>query len=304
MEANSISGDKMLIAENVTKYYKDHLALNELNLSLEAGSGLGIIGVNGSGKTTFFKVLLGLLKADGGTIKFKGKRVSEHPNSILGYLPEERCLYKDLIVVDHVLFLGRLKGMNDTLIIERLDKLLAYLKIPHYKFSKINKLSKGNQQKVQIICALIHDPQIIILDEPLSGLDIVNVNLLKSLIHDLKRQGKYILLSSHQFDHIEQFCEHLIILKNGNTTYRGSLDELITSHSSFHIRMNKNLSEKYIDKIEHISLKDKGRYVEFEIANKALGYEQFKKIVTEEENEAISLVESDIEQIVREKDYI
>lgn len=294
----------MLIAKGITKYYKDVIGIKDFELSLNKGEALGIIGVNGSGKTTFFKVLLGLLNADSGTIHFKGKNIKQLSNSLLGYLPEERCLYKDLKVIDHVLFLGRLKGMEDETILERLDVLLSTLKIPLYKYTHINKLSKGNQQKVQIICALIHDPKIIILDEPLSGLDIVNVNLLKRLIHQLKSEGKYILLSSHQFDHIEQFCEHLIILKKGVITYKGELEKLIKTHASFHIRMSKSLSEYYVDIIQFIGMKDNGRYLDFEIENKELAYKQFKKIVNEQEQQSISLIESDIETIVREQDYL
>ncbi len=294
----------MLKAKEITKYYKDNVGVENFNMTLESGKGLGIIGVNGSGKTTFFKVLLGLLKQDSGMITFKGRDINLHSHSVLGYLPEERCLYKDLLVVDQVLFLGRLKGMSDDDIIDKLDEFLLFLNITQYKHMRINKLSKGNQQKVQIICALIHDPKIIILDEPLSGLDIVNVNLLKKLIYKLKSEGRYILMSSHHFEHIEEFCEDLIILKKGQITYSGTLDNLIRENNTFHIRMKQDLGDKYYKELNYDSFKKVGRFYEFEICDKNSAYNQFQKIVNCETDESISLVEASIEKIVRENGYI
>lgn len=294
----------MLIARDVSKYYKEVLALKDFNLELKKGKAIGIIGVNGSGKTTFFKVLLNLLEKDSGSIEFKKQDIKEFKNSLLGYLPEERSLYKDLTVFDQVMFLARLKGLEDKHIEDKLDYFLKYLNVKQYKFTQINKLSKGNQQKIQIICALIHDPKIVILDEPLSGLDIVNVNLLKKLIHKLKKEGKYILLSSHQFEHIEEFCEDLIILKKGYTTFSGSVDELINKSKSYHIKLSKEIGHKYLDKIEHISLKVTERYYQFEVEDEKTAKKEFKNLVINEDNDSISLLKPSIAMVVRELDYI
>lgn len=294
----------MLVAKDISKYYKELMALKEFNMKLEKGKAIGIIGVNGSGKTTFFKVLLNLLEKDSGSIEFKNQDIRTYKNSLLGYLPEERSLYKDLTVFDQVMFLGRLKEMEDNNIEERLDYYLKYLNVKQYKFTHINKLSKGNQQKIQIICALIHDPKIVILDEPLSGLDIVNVNLLKKLIHKLKSEGKYILLSSHQFEHIEEFCEDLIILKKGYTTFSGSVDDLINMSSAYYINLSKEIGHKYLDKLEYTSLKVSERYYQFEIDNEESAKAYFKEIVLKEDNDSISLLKPSIAMVVREMDYI
>lgn len=294
----------MLKVENVSKYYKDKLALKDFSISLEKSKAIGVIGVNGSGKTTFFKVLLNLLEKDSGFISFKGKSICSYPNALLGYLPEERSLYKDLTVYDQVMLLGRLKNIPDETIESNLNDLLKELNVKEYKNMTIGKLSKGNQQKIQIICALIHDPEIVILDEPLSGLDIVNVNLLKKLIHKLKKQGKYILLSSHQFEHIEEFCEDIIILKKGFTSFNGSIKSLINDSKTLYIRLSESLKDKYINEIDHIALSASGSFYNFEIANKEYAKKMFKIIVNKETPDNISLHNPSLASIVRENDYI
>lgn len=294
----------MLKVENLTKYYKQTKGVENLNFQLSAHKALGIIGINGSGKTTTFRLLLGLLKSDTGIIKFNNKSISEYENSLFGYLPEERSLYKDLLVIDQVLFLGRLKNIKDDTIIERLEKYLSLLQIPQYKYTKINQLSKGNQQKIQLICAIIHDPKIIILDEPLSGLDIINVDLLKKLIYQLKKEGKYILLSSHQFEHIEEFCDELIILKAGDTMFQGSIKHLKSMSKKAYIKVDKEIGKQYINN-EHINnVKLNNSQVIFEIEN----FEKAKELLVQINNENnvmnIAVEEASIEMIVKANNLV
>lgn len=294
----------MLKIESIVKYYKNVKGVENLSLNLSAGSTIGIIGINGSGKTTLFRVLLGLLNADSGTVTFKNKPLSAYPNKLLGYLPEERSLYKDLKVIDQVMLLGRLKNMSDTEIEERLDYYLNFLKISKYKFNQISKLSKGNQQKVQIICALIHDPQVIILDEPLSGLDVVNVSLLKELIYKLKKENKYILMSSHQFEHIEEFCDGLIILKSGDVMFEGSVEDLINLSTSMYITLSKEVGKLYELDERIISLKTDNRNITFELSNKDDATALFKEIIDKENIENISISRPSIETIVKEYELV
>lgn len=289
----------MLKVENLTKYYKDVKGVENLSLTLEKGKTTGIIGINGSGKTTMFRVLLGLLNEDSGIITFNHKNIREYPNSLFGYLPEERSLYKDLKVIDQVLLLGRLKNMNDRLIEERLDTYLDFLKISKYKFSIIGKLSKGNQQKIQIICALIHDPKVIILDEPLSGLDVINVSLLKNLIHKLKAEEKYILMSSHQFAHIEEFCDDLIILKRGDTMFSGSVKELISMSEAVFIKVEKEIGIQYVSHDSIIGVREDVRFLELKVKNRKEANDLFKEIMNKDKPINISLNEASIEDIVR-----
>lgn len=290
----------MLKAANITKYYRKNKGIENFNMEVSSGKAIGIIGINGSGKTTFFKVLTGLLNKDSGTITYNDKCISEYDNSLTGYLPEERSLYKDLTVIQHLLFLGRLKNMQDSDIIHKLDTYLKVLNIPQYKYATISRLSKGNQQKVQIICALIHDPKILVLDEPLSGLDIVNVNILKKLIDQLKRENKIILLASHQFEHIEHFCEELIILKNGDTMFNGTISELKSKSTLRYLRVPKDIGDKYMSTIQYQNIEINHAFYEFEISDENVAYNCLKEIVSKEAQSSISLSEPSIEQIVKE----
>ncbi|NLY62871.1 MAG: ATP-binding cassette domain-containing protein [Erysipelothrix sp.] len=290
----------MLKVNNVTKYYKNTKGVENISFQIESGQAIGIIGINGSGKTTFFKVLLGLLNGDSGSISYLGKDIKTYDNKLLGYLPEERCLYKDLTVLDQVLFLGRLKKMEDHIIEEKLDEYLQILEIRKYRHHIIGKLSKGNQQKVQIICALIHDPKIIVLDEPLSGLDIINVNILKRLIHKLKTNNKIILLASHQFEHIEEFCERLLILKNGDTMFKGYIKELKAMSNLRYLRLDKLMAEKYLDQIDYTNIKMGQEFYELEIDNPDHANFVLHTLVTKERGILVSLMQPTIEKIVRE----
>lgn len=294
----------MLKIENLTKYYRNVKGCENVSLSLSAGKTIGIIGINGSGKTTMFRVLLSLLNADTGQITFKNQDISRYPNNLFGYLPEERSLYKDLKVFDQVMLLGRLKGMSDSLIEKRLDYYLNFLKISKYKYNIIGKLSKGNQQKVQIICALVHDPQIIILDEPLSGLDVVNVTLLKSLIYKLKEEKKYILMSSHQFEHIEEFCDDLIILKSGDVMFQGSVSDLIKLSDSMYITVEKNIGDLYKEDNRIVGMSYDNRHYTFEISNQKDASTLFSEINVNQDVKSITLAKPSIEVIVKEHNLV
>ena len=293
----------MLEVNKITKYYKRVKGIENLSFTLSKGEALGIIGINGSGKTTTFRILLRLLKADSGTILFNKKNLKDSAINLFGYLPEERSLFKDLSVFNQVMFLGRLKKMKDEEIEENLNYYLNKLEIAKYKYTNIYKLSKGNQQKVQIICALIHDPKVVILDEPLSGLDIINVELLKRLIKDLKRKGKYVLLSSHQFKHIEEFCENVIILKSGNVMYSGSIESLVDQSDFRYLLVDKEVGLKYIDKEYIKQSKSINKLIEFKI-EKADAKKLFEEIVLKESYDSISLKKANVEAVVREKSLI
>lgn len=294
----------MLEANNIVKYYKKVKAVENLSFKLNSGKALGLIGINGSGKTTTFRVLLGLLKADSGSITFKSKPISNYPISLFGYLPEERSLYKELTVFDQIMFLGRLKQMDDQLIIQRMDDYLINLNIAEYKYTQINKLSKGNQQKVQILCSIVHDPSIIILDEPLSGLDIINVDLLTKLINDLKHAGKYILLSSHQFEHIEQFCDSLIILKKGEVVYSGNIEELISRSKYHYLLVDKDIGCKYLLNPYIVDYQIIGKLIRFKIESLSSRNSLFHKILKNEEVKNLAIEEASIETIVKEQQLI
>lgn len=200
-------------------------SVNNLNITLKKGEVLGLLGRNGAGKTTTIKMVLGLLNPDQGEIKWNGKKLSRTDVSI-GYLPEERGLYIKSKVIDQLRYFGRLEGMTKKDVDVAIDSWLERLAIPEYKYKLASELSKGNQQKIQLIAALIHNPELIILDEPFSGLDPVNAGMLAEIIEEQIKKGKTIILSSHRMDQVESFCQHICILKQGKAVVEGRLNQI------------------------------------------------------------------------------
>jgi ABC-2 type transport system ATP-binding protein len=218
--------DKVLKLEHVSKRFGSFTAVDDLSLDIPEGEIFGFLGANGAGKTTTFRLILGLLDQTEGTIEWDGKPLNYHTSHLVGYLPEERGLYPKLKVRDQIVYLARLRGMQKSEAISELDNWLERFKIPEYAQKKIEELSKGNQQKIQFIAAVIHKPKLLILDEPFSGLDPVNVELLKASVISLKENGTTIVFSSHRMEHVEEMCEHLCILQKGRTIVQGSLKEI------------------------------------------------------------------------------
>ncbi|MBQ9987993.1 MAG: ATP-binding cassette domain-containing protein, partial [Erysipelotrichales bacterium] len=205
----------MLEVKNVCKSFGDVKALKDYSICVKKGEILGLVGSNGSGKSTSFRILLQLLKPDSGSITFEGKDLILCDKKDFGYLPEERTVFRDLSVRQQLYFLGRLKGMSDSLIEERLLYWAKRLEIEQNLDKKIRSLSKGNQQKVQFLGCLLHSPKVMILDEPFSGLDPYNLELMKHIFLEYAKQGAYVLLSTHRLDHIESFCSNVVLLDKG-----------------------------------------------------------------------------------------
>lgn len=216
----------MLKLTNVTKQFGNHTAVNNLSLEIPEREMFGFLGGNGAGKTTTFRMILGLLDKSAGEITWQGKPISYNESHLIGYLPEERGLYPKLTVKEQITYLGRLRGMKKQDILMKLDDWLERFNVPEYLDKKVQELSKGNQQKIQFISAVIHEPKLLILDEPFSGLDPVNVEMLKEAVVDLKNKGTSIVFSSHQMGHVEEMCEHLCILQKGTPVVHGALRDI------------------------------------------------------------------------------
>ncbi len=216
--------------ENLTKTYGDFKALNQVSLEAETGKILGILGRNGAGKTTTIKSIMGIIEPNSGSITFDGVDIRKAPVSI-GYLPEERGLYVNSVVKDQLLYFAMLNGMDKKKALTEIKRLLEEFKIPTYLNKKVKTLSKGNKQKIQLISAILHKPQIVILDEPFSGLDPVNIELFKNTVLNLRKEGATILFSSHRMEDVEEMCDRIVMLNKGNVVENNTVSGLIDKYS-------------------------------------------------------------------------
>lgn len=227
-----------LHVEQVTKKFGDFTAVDNLSLSIEEGGMHGFLGANGAGKTTTFRMILGLLDPTQGTVRWNGKSITYASSPDIGYLPEERGLYPKMKVEDQLVYLAQLRKMSKAEAKREAAAWLERFEVPHYGQKKVEELSKGNQQKIQLIASLLHKPSLLILDEPFSGLDPVNVEMLKKAILDFQKQGATIVFSSHRMDHVEELCDEMSILDRGKVVVGGSIREVKRSFGKQKVRLN------------------------------------------------------------------
>ena len=216
----------MLKVSHISKSYEDVKAVDDLSFEVKKGEIFGLLGVNGAGKSTTFRMIVGLLEPDNGEITLNNKKIDYDITDEIGFLTEDRSLLTKMTVNEQVQYYGRLKNMPKSLINERLDYWLDKLEIKEYKYKKIKELSKGNQQKIQFITSVINNPKLLVLDEPFTGLDPFNVNVLMDSLREMAKQGTIIIFASHRMEHVESFCERLIILVEGKSILQGSLQEI------------------------------------------------------------------------------
>ncbi len=211
--------------KNVNKSFSSKHVLKGISCSVESGHAFGLLGRNGAGKTTTIRILMNVFPSDEGTILIDGKAIDYNQIKI-GYLPEERGLYPKKKIFDQLLYFAQLKGMNRADATKSIDYWLKRLGMMEYRNKRLDTLSKGNQQKIQLITALAHDPDIVILDEPFSGLDPVNAQLLKDVVKEVIEKNKIVLFSSHQMNYIEEFCDSIAILNDGKIVLQGNIHEI------------------------------------------------------------------------------
>ena len=210
---------------DIHKSFGDKVVLNGVSLTAESGQAFGLLGRNGAGKTTGIRILMNVFPADSGSIMLDDEPLDYHRTRI-GYLPEERGLYPKKKIIDQLVYFARLKGMDSREAVRAVDYWLDRLGMSEYRNKKLETLSKGNQQKIQLVTALAHDPHIVVLDEPFSGLDPVNAMLLKDVVKEEIARGKVVLFSSHQMSFIEEFCDSIAILNKGSIVLSGQLHEI------------------------------------------------------------------------------
>ncbi|HIZ54887.1 MAG TPA: ATP-binding cassette domain-containing protein [Firmicutes bacterium] len=215
--------------QNITKSFGEKEVLKNISLSAESGCALGLLGRNGAGKTTTIRIAMGVFPADSGSVSLDGRRVSDS-GAAFGYLPEERGLYPKKSILSQLSYLGQLRGMRSADARQAAIRWVERVGLSEYLNKPLSTLSKGNQQKIQLASTLLHNPDIVILDEPFSGLDPVNAQLLKEIVSDLVKNQKIVIFSSHQMGYVEEFCENIAILNQGNIVLSGNLREIKHSY--------------------------------------------------------------------------
>ena len=265
--------------KNVSKSFVGKKAVDNISFSLTKPGVYGLLGTNGAGKTTTIRMLLGIIKKDSGEITWKGKPV-DRKLVRFGYLPEERGVYPKTKIFDQLKYFAELKGMEKNQAISSINRWAKELKVEEYLQMSAEKLSKGNQQKIQFMTAIIHDPELVVLDEPFSGLDPVNTEILKNIIIDLIRNGKYIIMSAHQMATIEEFCSDILILNKGKTVLQGNLKEIKEKYPANRVEIDvKQDIESYIRELNlKIEIETNNNYV-IKISDEEKAHKLLNKLV-------------------------
>ena len=297
---------------NVAKRYAEHVAVRDLSLAVPKGSVYGLLGPNGAGKTTTIRMLLNIIAPDQGTILLFGK--PNYDNGVtdrIGYLPEERGLYKKMQVRRVLLFLAELKGVPAKVANSRIDEWLVRLGLrtpeKDWGLSKVDELSRGMQQKVQFIGTLLHDPDLVILDEPFSGLDPINSQALKDTIIDLKRRGKTVIFSTHIMDNAERMCDSVCIIAHGDKVLDGTVSGVKSEHAGTHVALSLDGSSTGVQSVlsDHSLVKrvdDSNRYFEVELATGADPQKLLRRLVDAGASiQRFELVQPSLHQIFLQK---
>ena len=243
--------------QNIRKVYDTKVAVQGLSLTIEPGTMFGLLGPNGSGKTSTIRMMIGMTVPDSGSVELFGKPFSRDALHRIGYLPEERGLYKKMKVIEQLVFLGRLHGLDEKTARSRALRWCERLQISEAVDKKTEELSKGMQQKIQFIASLLHEPELIIMDEPFSGLDPVNATLLQDTLLDLRREGKAILFSTHRMDQVEKLCDSIAIIYQGKLVLQGTVREVKGRYPRNRVHMVFSGSDRFL---QHASILEAKNY--------------------------------------------
>ena len=227
----------MIEVQHVSKHYRAHTALDDVNLTIERGRVFGLLGPNGAGKTTLIRMINNIIKPDSGTILFDGKPLSASDVARIGYLPEERGLYRKMKVGEQAIYLARLKGLSSSEAKRRLESWFEKFGIMPWWDKRVEELSKGMQQKVQFVCTVLHEPELLIFDEPFSGFDPVNAELLKSEIIALRERGSTLIFSTHNMQSVEELCDDIALINQSHLVLSGSVTEVRARYRLPYYRM-------------------------------------------------------------------
>lgn len=257
---------KILRAENLFKKYGNYIAVDNISFSVEAGKIFGMLGPNGAGKTTSIRMVTNILAPDSGSVYIFDEIANPKHQEKIGYLPEERGLYKKLKVIEQLLYFGQLKGMKRSEALLKARFWLSKMDAADWENKKIQELSKGMQQKVQFISTIMHDPPLVILDEPFSGLDPINTELLKQIILDLKKQGKAIMLSTHIMSQVEQLCDEICLIDHGKVLLSGNVREIKKSYGKDTVLIEFEGDSNVFNELKNVQILNKSENrIEFRI---------------------------------------
>lgn len=245
----------MIEVQHVSKHYRAHTALDDVSLTIERGRVFGLLGPNGAGKTTLIRMINNIIKPDSGTILFDGKPLSASDVARIGYLPEERGLYRKMKVGEHAIYLARLKGLSSSEAKRRLESWFEKFGIMPWWDKRVEELSKGMQQKIQFVCTVLHEPELLIFDEPFSGFDPVNAELLKSEIIALRERGSTLIFSTHNMQSVEELCDDIALINQSHLVLSGSVTEVRARYRLPYYRMTL-AGEWHIDDLEALPIEE------------------------------------------------
>ena len=267
--------------KNVSKTFVGKKAVDNISFELDKPGVYGLLGTNGAGKTTTIRMILGIIKKDEGEITWNGKAV-DRKSVNFGYLPEERGVYPKVKIWDQLMYFAELKGMKQQEAKEAIEKWAKELKVEEYLMMPAEKLSKGNQQKIQFMTAVIHNPELVVLDEPFSGLDPVNTEILKNIIIDLVKKGKYVIMSAHQMATIEEFCSDILILNKGKTVLQGNLKDIKETYPANRVEIDVDQKiDAYIKEFEELEIEnEKNNQYTIKIKNVEKAHELLNQLVS------------------------
>lgn len=251
----------MLSIKNIVKEYAKHRALNDVSMEIERGKIFGLLGPNGAGKTSLIRIINQITAPDSGEVFFNGEKLNQSHISKIGYLPEERGLYKKMEIGEQMVYLARLKGLSRTDAIQKIKYWFEKMEMQAWWNKKVEDLSKGMQQKVQFVASVLHEPELIILDEPFSGFDPVNAEIIKDEILELNKKGSTIIFSTHRMESVELLCDHIALLNKSHKILDGKVKDIRNSYrnNTFKIEFTgdiQSLSNQTYDLISHTSLED------------------------------------------------
>lgn len=237
---------------DVVKTYEKNTAVDQVSFNVPAGSIFGLLGPNGAGKTSLIRIITTITQADSGQILLDGEKLNSRHPEMIGYMPEERGLYKKMKVGEQLVYLARLKGLSGPEAKKALGEWFARFEIESWWNKKVEELSKGMQQKIQFISTVVHKPKLLILDEPFSGLDPINTNLIKSEIHELNKQGTSIIFSTHRMEQVEEICEEIVLINKGKNVLQGKVKDIKNEFKDnlFHLTFEGQLPEVITDQLQ------------------------------------------------------